>query len=284
MEKPTPPKGTSQPPVTPKPPVSKRRQHLRNANIGCGAAIFPLMLLFGATLDLTLKFALPILLIGLLAVPFCFKLNEDKGKGLWMLHIVRALTIGMLVIVSAAPIVCLGFSKTPLLYPLKRIIYAVGVRNYQGISTFAENKCLMPETLPPEHHDYYFRTEQALHGPDGPSPDAYLYFHTDQETLKQYAEELDAASEIECWHIEMPTELPEKESDFNNEDDWLIFKYRRIFGIPDDVAYFMIKGAGIRDEFSDIYYYHPNFPSGLKDTYGSGVIIHYQTGLFIAWD
>lgn len=292
MQKLTPPKGTVRPPRTPvppvtpvmKPPVSKRRQRLRNVNAGCGVAIFPLMLLFGAALNITLMFTFPILIIGLIAVPFCFHINEESGKGKWALILSRVLVIGMLAVTLAASVICISFSRTPLIYPLKRLIYAVGVKSYESIDTFAVNKCMMPETLPDECRDYYFVTEQALHGPEGPYPNAYLYFRTDTETLKQYAEKLDAAFDIKCLHGEAITEITENESTFSNQDDWLRYKYKNTFGLPDDVTSFMLHSAGIRDDLTDAYYYMPAFIGGVKNYYGSGVLIDYETGLFLAWD
>ena len=268
---------------SPNPLISKRQQRLRTVNMGCAASIMPLLLLFGATLNITLKFSLPILAVGLGLVPFCSMIYEKKGKGCIPLTIFRVLTIGMLVIVIGSAVICMCFQHTPALFRLKRLIFAVGVHDYKDIDQFGENKCLMPEKLPAVHKDYCYVTDQALHGPDGPFPRACLSFYTDAETLQQYAEKLETAEGVEHLHYESDAwEMPEYYQE--QMDNWLADQYRQTFHMPERVIFQMLRYAGIRENLSNADYYAPAFSSGLSESFGSGVIINYETGLFLAWD
>ncbi|MBR3418600.1 MAG: hypothetical protein IKG82_07920 [Oscillospiraceae bacterium] len=263
-----------------KPQISARRKRLKAVNIGCGAAIPFLAIILGTTLNITLIAALPVLIFGLCVIPFFFKLNDDTGSCRIPLLISRVIGIGLLAVTLLAPPVCLGFSRTPLLYPVKRLVYAKGVKSYQNIGAFCEHRCLLPEKLPAVHEDYRFYTDQALHGPDGPYPDAYLVFHTDTETLKQYAAKLEASREIKRQRYELTEDDLNNLDYFTDEQDRLAFKYRRLFNIPEEITGRMLRNSGITDDLSDADYYVPADKTNL----GSGVLINYETGLFLAWD
>ena len=267
-----------------KPPVSARRRRLKSVNIGCAACIPFLVILLCTTLGITMLAAIPVLIFGLVVIPFFFHLNDDTGKCRIPLLISRVIGIGLLAVTLLAPPLCLGFTHTPLLYPLKRLVYAKGVRSYPDIGAFCENKCLLPEKLPAVHTDYCFITDHSLHGPDGPSPNACLFFHTDTETLKQYAAKLEAAQEIECRRNELTQKDLENQEYFTDETERLAFRYRQMFGISEKITYRMLNKAGIKDDLSDAVYYDPVFPTHYKTTFGSGVLINYETGLFLAWD
>ena len=267
-----------------KPPVSARRRRLKTVNIGCAACIPFLVILTSTTLGVTLLAAIPVLIFGLLVIPFFFKLNDDFGNCRILLLISRVIGIGLLAVTLLAPPVCLGFTHTPLLYPLKRLVYAKGVKSYENIGTFCKNRCLLPEKLPAVHTDYCFITDHSLHGPDGPYPNACLFFHTDTETLKQYAAALEAAQDIKYQRNELTQKDMEIQDANPDEAERLAFRYRCMFGIPEKITYRMLHNAGITDDLSDAVYYIPVFPMNYKTTFGSGVLINYETGLFFAWD
>lgn len=263
-----------------KPQISARRKRLKAVNIGCGVAIPYLAIILGTTLNITLIAALPVMIFGLAVIPFFFKLNDDTGSCRIPLLISRVIGIGLLAVTLLAPPVCLGFSRTPLLYPVKRLVYAKGVKSYQNIGAFCEHRCLLPEKLPAVHEDYWFLTDQALHGPDGPYPDACLVFHTDTETLKQYAAKLEASREIKRQRYELTEDDLNNLDYFTDEQDRLAFKYRRLFNIPEEITGRMLRNSGITDDLSNADYYVPADKTNL----GSGVLINYETGLFLAWD
>ena len=264
-----------------KPPVSARRRRLKSVNIGCAVTIPFLVIILITTLGITLITALPVLIFGFAVIPFFFNINEDTGSCRVLLLISRAIGIGLLAVTLLAPPVCLGFSKTPVIYPLKRLVYAKGVSGRPGLAQFCEKNCLLPEKLPAVHKDYCFVTDQALHGPDGPYPNACLVFHTDTETLKQYAAKLEAARGIKTQRYELTEKELETLDYLTDETDRLAYKYRELFGIPDQITRRILRNAGITDDLTDAEYYVPEYD---KTTLGRGVLINYETGLFLAWD
>ncbi len=262
------------------PPVPVRRKRMKSINIGCAASIPFLAILLGTTLNITLYAAIPVLILGLVLIPVFFRVNEDTGSCRIPLLISRVIGIGLLAVTLLAPPVCLGFSRTPLLYPVKRLVYAKGVKSYQNIGAFCEHRCLLPEKLPAVHENYRFYTDQALHGPDGPYPDACLVFHTDTETLKQYAAKLEASREIERQRYELTEDDLNSLDYFTDETERLAFKYKRLFNIPEKITRNMLRNSAVTDDLSDADYYVPVDKTNL----GSGVLINYETGLFLAWD
>ena len=93
------------------------------------------------------------------------------------------ITVIFMCVSISTPIICITFENTKLMYPIKKAIFAYGVRVHSE-ATMAR----FPEKLPKNTEDYLFRTEGCLPAQDY-SPHAYLYFRTDNEIIAQLEKE-----------------------------------------------------------------------------------------------
>ena len=252
-----------------KPPVSKRRKRLRAVNIGCAASIPFLMIFLLGTVCFTEIMAIPVLAVGLGLIPFFFRLNEDTGECRLLLTVSRLLCIGLLVLTAAAPVICLNFDGTQKMYPLKKLVFARGVK---GSAAAAAVHSLLPDTLPDVCSDYQFRTQPCTIAP-GSGQSAYLFFYTDAQTLRQYAGQLEAAEGMNCAHEEPPLR-PAETADAETVP---------LRGpMPSDPYNMLVKWKGFAPDLRYAYCYTPS-SNVSRNWFGKCVIIDYNSGLFAVW-
>lgn len=249
-------------------PLSRRQKRLKNVNIGCAASLPFLLFFFIGTLGITEIAALPIFAFGMVLIPVFFFINDRTGKCRLLLTVFRIIGIGLLTAAIASSFICFGFSRTRILYPVKKTVFAAGVR---GIEAAQKKKSLLPDRLPANCTDYLFITQPCAIAQDY-YPNAYLFFHADTETLKQFAEKLEAASGIECFHEEKPPA--------QDEEDVNLFNLRG--ALPGHVYARAADWADCEPDFRYAYYYQRSEGAKLS-WFGIGVLIDYDTGTFVAW-
>ncbi len=257
-----------------KPALSQRRKRVRAVNIGCGIALYPVLLFLIATIGITLKLALPVLIFGFGIIPFFFKRSEKTGKCRIPLLISRIIGITLTAAALAAPLICLNFKRMPLLYRAKQFVFSQGVR-----SSPLTAHSILPKKLPSVCKDYYFRTEPCMPAQDY-VPSAYFFIHTDQETLKQYAEKLESYKGVTCYQNQPLSEAEYVENRQYCQPDQL-YQLNRPPALPSFV-YEQLIIAGFTDDLSHAYTYFPSRRAG-QWYIGSGALINYETGLYLVW-
>ena len=257
------------------PYVSPRHKRLRRTNIGCAASLPFVMFLLIMTTGITLRLALPVLIAGLAIVPLCSLLHEKTGRFRPLLRIAQTIAVGLLAAALAAPFICLTGTRNPQMYRLKWFVYTNGVRE----SAFVKNN-IPPEKLPAIHKDYYFRTEPDMIAQDY-TPCAFLFLHTDAETLNQTAERLDAYSGVirEQNTPPDPEDLAEREAGYRADEAYLA---HRPDALPHFVYQELVKKAGFQDDLSNAVIYKPAKQANMWYV-GSGALINYETGLLVIW-
>ena len=97
-------------------------------------------------------------------------------------HLLRAAMAGMYGFLTVCTVVTqLKIGQNSLLYPLKRFSYLTGT------VAMDSDRTLLPASLPAAHDDYFFSTKPTAHPMDGePHRQAFLFMHTDDETIRQY--------------------------------------------------------------------------------------------------
>lgn len=171
--------------------MKKQKDPMRSLNaavggLGCLGLIFGGIFWLALSLGITVILASPAVIVCMLVIPACYRAWKEQGKPKRGLHIARITGIGLLLLMLTAPLPLLLGERTPLLYPVKRLAFTIGVRR-------PDNAEIMPYLLPHPHEDYYFRTE-----PSPPFPaqdhreDAWLFLHTDAAYLDQFEEKLNA--------------------------------------------------------------------------------------------
>lgn len=246
-------------------PEEQQYWRFRNLNaviggFGCLGMVLGGFLLF-CTFGILAKLWLPAVIVCWGIIPSLCRRVRKTGKHRRLLNLMRAVGISLLAVIVLAPVVNLGFSRTPLLYPAKRLVFTQGVRNPKIA------RVILPYLLPRHHADYYFRTDSALHGPDSfvYTAGAYLFLHTDEKTLRRCE-----ASLQDCEQLER-LENSAYPAETSAENESLQYRY-----LPRFVYARMTGRAGMTDDLSHAVVY-------LADTGSSGVLINYETGLLIVW-
>ena len=240
----------------------KRRRH--NANLtGCSCGFFALMLGVGV-MNLTEKLFLPGLAVWLILLPLCSVLVRKTGKGRPLLYAMRAAGITLLVLPCIMTFLCVGFSKIPALYRIRRFIYREGVRDrfHSGV--------LMPEQLPDSLTRYEFHARVQAPAQDY-SPDAVLILNTDQSWLHAYEDSL-AADEGLFRHENTVNELYDEES--GDEQP--------AHQCPELLPRWVYDPYRITDDLQHAVFYLPQDAEGKTARY-TGAMINYETGLLIVW-
>lgn len=245
--------------------IARKRRNLNTANglIG-GIGCFPLMLFSISVIGITLKLGLLTLVFSLLLVPLCFTLHLKTGKLKPLLQVLRGICIALMAASAAAVICCLNFQRTPLMYHAKCWVFTHGVRE-----TGMARNGILPEHLPDNISDYYFRTEPCMPAQDY-TPCAYLFLHTDRQTLEQYAAKLDAYQGISRIETAPPEDYEPAPDELYKPADFPGFVFSQF------------TSAGFTDDLSHAVVYFPSARAG-QWFIGSGALINYETGLFAVW-
>lgn len=159
--------------------------------LGCLGMIFGGIFWLALSIGITVILSAPALIVCLFVIPACYRAWKEQGKPKRRLHIARITGIGMLLLMLTAPLLLLKGEHVPLLYPVKRLAFTVGVHN-------PDNSEILPYLLPHPHEDYYFRTEPSPAFPaQDHQEDAWLFLHTDAAYLHGFEEKLNADPRFE---------------------------------------------------------------------------------------
>lgn len=170
----------------------------------------------------------------------------------------RVIAVTALIATIVSPIMVMKFDKTKLLYPVKRFCYSYGVyggNKNEVLSLFLPKKC----------NDYMFITQGSFPAQDY-HPSAYLAFHTDSETLKEYENHFELLDSAE----RKVTHMPDKEN-YINDDSWLKCPEelpRHVFG--------QLQPEHIHDFKNAVIY-------TVHSYYGKGCMLDYDSGLAVFW-
>lgn len=171
----------------------------------------------------------------------------------------RTISITILVLTVLAPVILVNFKKTKILYSVKRFCYSYGVH---GIT----NNTVLPSSLPEKCDDYMFITKGSFPAQDYHAS-AYLVFHTDSETLKEYENHFDS-----LYNAELKTaHMPDKEKYISYDDLWLKCPEE----LPQDV-FGRLEPEHIHDFKNSIIYTVPTY-------YSKGCMLDYKSGLAVFW-
>lgn len=158
-----------------------------------------------------------------------------------------------------APVVLLNFKHTKSMYPIKRFCYNYGV--YQ-IENF------LPDNMPEKCDDYLFITKGSVPAQDYHA-DAYLIFHTDKNTLKNYENHFDSMNDAERQTVHMP----------NQEEKQIPDEYKILLKCPEELpryVFWELQSEHIHDFEKAIIYTVPSY-------YGKGCMLDYDSGLAVFW-
>ena len=184
------------------------------------------------------------------------------------------ITVIFMCVSISTPIICFTFENTKLMYPIKKAIFAYGVRVHSE-ATMAR----FPEKLPKNTEDYRFRTEGCFPAQDY-SPHAYLYFRTDAETITQLEKECKEkggqVTEPEMSYREF-LESHKQKSTANNYSESIIDikrQYLQTKGFP-PIAFQFMSDDMQKQVDQDLIVY--NFSSSY------GYAFDYDSGLVVVW-
>lgn len=227
-------------------------------------ALIVVLTLFGGVFYLTYTYGMTSLLftIGLpVNIALVLFYQTFKKYGRFRKTVIGLRITAIIIFVSGilAPIILMNFKNTKFMYPIKRFCYGYGV-----FSTNFDND-ILPLSLPKKCDDYLFITKGSLPAQDYHAY-AYLIFHTDKNTLKQYEEHFNSVDNSERHTAHMPDNEDKQYSDENN-----IF-LKRPEELPLDV-FKRLEPEHIHNFEKAIIYKH----------YGKGCMLDYDSGLAVFW-
>lgn len=118
-----------------------------------------------------------------------YKIYKKYGRFRKAVIVLRSVAVTVLVLAVLAPVMLMKFDKNKIVYPVKRFCYSYG--NYGVI-----DNNILPSFLPKKCDDYLFITKGSVPAQDYHA-DAYLIFHTDRNTLKNYENHFDSMNDAE---------------------------------------------------------------------------------------
>lgn len=212
----------------------------------------------------TITLSITLFFIGFI-VNFALSLIYEKymlyGRFRKSVIVLRSIAITVLALAVLAPIMVIKFDKTKILYPVKRFCYSYGV--YGG-----NRNNVLPLSLPKKCSDYLFITQGSFPAQDY-HPSAYLAFHTDSETLKQYEEHFNSFDDAERHTAHMPDQ---EEKQFPDE-------YKILLKCPDELprhVFWELQPEYIHDFKNAVIYIVPAY-------YNKGCMLDYDSGLAVFW-
>ncbi len=219
-----------------------------------------------------LEYIIPIFLVLSFITIILNKIYIKKGICRLPMIISFIITVIFMCVSISTPIICFTFENTKLMYPIKKAIFAYGVRVHSE-ATMAR----FPEKLPKNTEDYRFITEGCFPAQDY-SPHAYLYFRTDNETIAQLEKEK-GGQVTECeMSFEEFLESYKQKSTANNYSESIIDikrQYLQTKGFPPIAFQFMSDDMQEQVDEDLIVY---NFSSS-----SYGYAFDYDNGIVVVW-
>ena len=181
---------------------------------------------------------------------------RQQGTGRKLLHVMRVIAIGSVVLYYVPSTVGIGFTETRWMYPLKRFVYVHGISGYGEV---------LPEKLPQKCEGYFFRTEVQMIAQDY-HPSSYLAFYTDPAELDRLAAEFGGRRTVTKTLDEMDDEERERLSylDFPN--------------CPEEIPPFVVGRVHPAEELHGAVVYVRS-----DSYYSKGLVLDYDSGYVIYW-
>lgn len=229
---------------------------------------------FGCVFWLTglgLTFPLFLIVAGInLLLGVVSKLVRRFQKGRGFLYVLRGIAVLSAIVFVLVPVTVMNFERTPLLYPAKRFVFTRGVRS-DGL--YRE---MLPEHLPENCTDYYFRTQGQAIAQDY-SPSCYLVLHTDPATLEQLVQTVIPQVSDTLVRMEPPVwdaENPKPDPALYSEESLLMAQCPELASHASAVFW----RAGLRDDLTEAELWRT-----ANAAYSKGILINKKTGLFALW-
>lgn len=251
----------------PLPSNSKNPFRVANAAVGAGCVCgcFFWIAALGLTVPLFLIAAGVNLLLGGVS-----KLVRRFQKGRGFLYVLRGIAVLTVIVFVLVPVTVMNFERTPLLYPAKRFVFTRGV---QSKELYRE---MLPEHLPENCTDYYFRTQgQAITQDYVPS--CYLVLHTDPASLEQFLQTVMPQVSYALVQMEQPVwdaENPKPDPAQYTDGSILWAQCPELAGHAASVFW----SAGLRDDLTEAELWRT-----ANAAYSKGILINKKTGLFALW-
>jgi hypothetical protein len=131
-----------------------------------------------ATVGITEMLFLPFFIVNA-ALGILYGIYRKNGAMKVPVIICRVLAIVMVIVLFGSPIIGANFKDNKVMYPVKRAIFGYGVRAGD------DWKKVLPDKLPAECDEYFFRTELCMLAQDY-HPYAYLVFRCDEKYFREY--------------------------------------------------------------------------------------------------
>ncbi|MBQ3919096.1 MAG: hypothetical protein II695_05430 [Oscillospiraceae bacterium] len=183
-----------------------------------------------------------------------------------VLAVIRTAALIMMIGAYAFPVICSGFERNSGMYAAKRYVFINGVRETAGD--------LLPESIPEDAADYYFRTERQLLAQDY-RPYAYLVMHTDRDFLMRYEADISQNERYERSVCDLEEERESRDGGGQAGID------ARPEKLPRHVYDRLYNDAMIRDDLDGSVIFCGDDASAWN-TY-TGAMINYDTGLLVIW-
>ena len=215
-----------------------------------------------------LKYIIPVFLVLSFITIILNVIYVKKGICRLPMIISFIITVIFMCVSISTPIICITFENTKLMYPIKKAIFAYGVRVHSE-ATMAR----LPEKLPKNTKDYLFRTVCC-----SPAQGAYLYFRTDAETITQLEKECKekGGQVTECeMSFEEFLESYKQKSTANNYSESIIDikrQYLQTKGFPPIAFQFMSDDMQEQVD-EDLIVYNFNSSYGYAFDYDSGIVV-----------
>lgn len=188
-----------------------------------------------------------------------YKIYKKYGRFRKTVILLRTTAIIIFVSGLLAPVVLLNFKHTKSMYPIKRFCYNYGVHPIENF---------LPDSMPEKCDDYLFITKGSVPAQDYHA-DAYLIFHTDRNTLKNYENHFDSMNDAERQTAHMP----------NQEEKQFPDEYEILLKCPEELPrhiFGQLQSEHIHDFKNAIIYIVPSY-------YGKGCMLDYDSGLAVFW-
>lgn len=131
-----------------------------------------------ATIGITDMLFLPFVIVNA-ALGILYNIYKKNGTLKVPVIVCRVLAILMLIVLFGSPIIGVNFKDKKVMYPVKRAIFGYGVR------VGDDWKKVLPDKLPKECDEYFFRTELCMVAQDY-RPYAYLVIQCDEKYFQEY--------------------------------------------------------------------------------------------------
>lgn len=181
---------------------------------------------------------------------------RQQGTSRKLLHILRVIAIGSVVLYYVPFAAAVGFQETRWMYPVKRFVYAHGISGYGAV---------LPKTLPKTCEGYFFRTEGQMIAQDY-HPSAYLAFYTDPAELDGLAAAFGGER------------IVTKTLDEMNPEERELQEMREFPNCPEEIPLFVVGRAKPTEDLNGavIYRLHDSY-------YSKGLVLDYDSGYVCYW-